>query len=83
LLPIFGFPIKNTKKYKKYISKNLFGRNQKIGVRKGCWNSHKMARNWLGGSEIQELKFDIIRALLTKKIQVEKKSLKSDVYGLN
>jgi len=42
-----------------------------------------MARNWLGGSEIQELKFDIIRALLTKKIQVEKKSLKSDVYGLN
>jgi hypothetical protein len=24
-----------------------------------------------------------MRAMLTKKIQVEKKSLKSDVYGLN
>jgi hypothetical protein len=43
LLPIFGFPTKNTKKY---ISKNIF-ENKKIGVRKGCWNSHKMARNWL------------------------------------
>jgi hypothetical protein len=28
--------------------KNIFGRNKKkIGVRKGCWNYHKMARNWL------------------------------------
>jgi hypothetical protein len=43
LLPIFGFPKKNTKKY---ISKNIFEK-KKIGVRKGCWNSHKMARNWL------------------------------------
>jgi len=26
--------------------KNIFGR-KKIRVRKGCWNYHKMARNWL------------------------------------
>jgi hypothetical protein len=46
LLPIFGFPTKNKKNTKKYISKNIFGK-KKIGVRKRCWNSHKMARNWL------------------------------------
>jgi len=31
-----------------YIYKIIFGRNPKIiGVKKGCWNAHKMARNWL------------------------------------
>ena len=51
-----------------------------------------MPIKWLrigwGDSKIQELKSDIIffllmRALLTKKIQVEKEKFKSDVYGLN
>jgi len=46
LLSIFGFPQKIQKNTKKYISKNIFEK-KKIGVRKGCWNSHKMARNWL------------------------------------
>jgi hypothetical protein len=32
---------KNT--YKKIYSEGI----KKIGVRKGCWKSHKMARNWL------------------------------------
>jgi hypothetical protein len=39
-------PQKIQKNTKKYISKNIFEK-KKIGVRKGCWNSHKMARNWL------------------------------------
>jgi len=47
LLFIFGFPIKNEKEqkntYKKIYSEGI----KKIGVRKGCWNSHKIARNWL------------------------------------
>jgi hypothetical protein len=31
-----------------YIYKIIFGRNLKIiAVKKGCWNAHKMARNWL------------------------------------
>jgi len=48
LLPIFGFPTKNEKNTKKiHIKKYIFGRDKKIGVRKGCWNYHKMARNWL------------------------------------
>ena len=48
LLPIFGFPKKNEKNTKNTHQKNIFGRNKKkIGVRKGCWNYHKMARNWL------------------------------------
>jgi hypothetical protein len=41
---------KNTyKKIKKIIkNNNIVGRNPKIiGVREGCWNAHKMARNWL------------------------------------
>jgi hypothetical protein len=48
LLPIFGFPHKKMRKYKKYISKSYSEEIQKIiGARKGCWNTHKMARNWL------------------------------------
>jgi hypothetical protein len=45
LLPIFGFPTKNEKNThkKKIYSEGI----KKIGVRKGCWNYHKMARNWL------------------------------------
>jgi len=36
-----GFHIKN-------IYQKIFKRNPKIiGARKGCWNAHKMARNWL------------------------------------
>jgi hypothetical protein len=39
---------KKIQKYKnKYTKKKIFGMNKKIGVRKGCWNYHKMARNWL------------------------------------
>jgi len=31
-----------------YIYIIIFGRNPKIiGVKKGCWIAHKMARNWL------------------------------------
>jgi len=44
LLPIFRFP---TKKYKKIHIKIYLEGIKKIGVRKGWWNSHKMARNWL------------------------------------
>jgi len=52
LLSIFGFPHKKMKKYKKIHinnnNNNIFGRNPKIiGVRKECWNAHKMTRNWL------------------------------------
>jgi len=33
---------------KKYTHKKIFGMNKKkIELRKGCWNYHKMARNWL------------------------------------
>jgi hypothetical protein len=49
-----GSHTKNEKNKKKiiyiyiYIYKIIFGRNPKIiGVKKGCWNAHKMARNWL------------------------------------
>jgi hypothetical protein len=38
---------KNTKIQKQIHKKKIFGMNKKIGVRKGCWNYHKMARNWL------------------------------------
>jgi len=50
LLLIFGFPHKKIKKiYKKYILKKYIRKESKkiIGVRKGYWNAHKMARNWL------------------------------------
>jgi len=43
LLPIFGFPVKNEKNTKTIYSEGI----KKIGVRKGCWNYHKMARDWL------------------------------------
>jgi hypothetical protein len=59
--PFLGSHTKN-KKYKKYIYNNnnnnnnyyyyyyyyyLEGIQKIIGVKKGCWNAHKMARNWL------------------------------------
>jgi len=47
LLPIFRFPTKNEKKIQKNTYKKIYSEGKKIGVRKGCWNSHKMARNWL------------------------------------
>ena len=44
LLPPFGFLTKNEKNtYQKIYSEGI----KKIGVRKGCWKSHKMTRNWL------------------------------------
>jgi len=46
----FWIPHKKQKKYKNTktnTQKKIFGMNKKIGVRKGCWNYHKMARNWL------------------------------------
>jgi hypothetical protein len=47
LLYIFGFQKKKKKIQKNTHQKNIFGRNKKkIGVRKGCWNYHKMTRNW-------------------------------------
>jgi hypothetical protein len=43
-----GSPQKIKKIQKNTHQKNIFGRNKKkIEVRKGCWNYHKMARNWL------------------------------------
>jgi hypothetical protein len=50
--PFLGSHTKNKNKYiytKKYIlKKNIWKEsNKKIGVRKGYWNVHKMARNWL------------------------------------
>ena len=43
----FWFPIQKIKK----IQKNIFERKKKNiiikRVRKGCWNAHKIARNWL------------------------------------
>jgi len=52
-----------------------------IGVRKGCWNAHKMARNWL--RRLKKYKnwnlivyFWLMRAMLTKKIQVEEEKSK-------
>jgi hypothetical protein len=47
--PFLGSHTKN-KKYKKYIynNNNIWKESKKIiGVKKGCWNAHKMARNWL------------------------------------
>jgi hypothetical protein len=35
------------RKYKKNIKKYLEEIQKIIRVRKGCWNTHKMARNWL------------------------------------
>jgi hypothetical protein len=44
LPPKIGFPTKNEKNtYQKIYSEGI----KKLGVRKGCWKSHKMARNWL------------------------------------
>jgi len=44
----FCVPQKNEKNIKNTYKKNILGRNKKkIGVRKGCWNAHKMSRNWL------------------------------------
>ena len=45
--PFFGSHTKNEKIqkiYKKKYSKEI---QNIIGARKGCWNAHKMARNWL------------------------------------
>jgi hypothetical protein len=43
-----GFPQKIKKIQKNTHQKNIFEKNKKkIGVRKGCWNYQKMARNWL------------------------------------
>jgi hypothetical protein len=43
-----GSHTKIKKIYKKIHIIYIFRRNPKIiGVRKGCWNTHKIARNWL------------------------------------
>jgi hypothetical protein len=35
------------KKIQKNTYQKIYSERKKIGVRKRCWNSHKMGRNWL------------------------------------
>ena len=70
-------PLKKNKKYKKIHIKKIYSKEiKKIKVKKGCCNSHKMTRNWLRRFRNTRIEIDIIRALLTKKIHVEKKKSK-------
>jgi hypothetical protein len=43
----FWVPHKKMKKIQKNTHKKIYSEGKKIRVRKGCWNYHKMARNWL------------------------------------
>jgi len=45
--PFLGSHTKNEKIQNIYIKKYSEEIQKVIGVRKGCWNTHKMARNWL------------------------------------
>ena len=49
LLPIFGFPLKNTKNTKKI-----------IGARKGCWNAEKIPKLVEEVQKCKRLKLDSI-----------------------
>jgi len=69
------------KKYSKEILKI-------IGARKGCWNTEKKAKIGWGGSKIQKVKiwqyiFNWWELCWQGKLNLRKKSLKSDIYGLD
>jgi hypothetical protein len=55
LLPIFGFPQKKKKKYKKNISKKIFRRNLKKKSEKRMMDCRKKAKIGFGGSKMQKV----------------------------
>jgi hypothetical protein len=85
--PFFGSHTKNKKNT--YQKIDIQKESKKIiRVRKWCWNAHKMARNWLRRFkntriEIWQYIFNWWEPCWQGKFNLRKKSLKSDVYGLN
>jgi len=85
--PFLGSHKKNEKIQK--ISKKYSKEIQKIiGARKGCWNAKKKPKLVEEVQKCKRLKFDNIFfdrwvPCWQRKFKLRKKSLKSDVYGLN
>ena len=80
-----GFSQQKKNTYKKNIRKEF---KKIIGVRKWCWNAHKMTKNWLRRFKNIKIKiwqyiFNWWESYWQRKFNLRKKSSKSDIYVLN
>jgi hypothetical protein len=72
LLLIFGFPTKNEKNTKKYILKNIFGRNKKNRSEKRMVECQKRPQLVEEVQECKRLKFDSLS--LTEESPIDKEN---------